>query len=424
MYKGIMEELFRSRKMTYLVACAIMIVMPVHYRYLPPFMILLVLGWIYENHMGFKEMFRSDTKGRILFLAFLVFYLWQIVSLLYSNDLNMGWSNVFTRLSFVLFPLVLFNPGDLIKANIFKLLRIFAISTSLYIISCFVYALFRSLSFKNGIWIFNPHPPDYFWLSYFYNDEFTFKIHPSYIAMFVLLSVFIAFESFTDRSLKTISRIKWLVISVLLSASVYFISSRAAILALVVMIVFYAISRIRKSQKSRLGWIGGILVLILLLPLLSKNERVYSIFKKYPEGQTNDIRKKDDRFVVWESAIRIIKNNLLTGVGIGDVRSELAYENIRVGEDNLSKKQLNAHNQFLEVFVENGLIGFILFSGIFGFMIYIAVSEKNLLYGLFLIMMFVFFMFETILYRLAGVAFFSLFSFILLHVPNRRKIQQ
>ena len=55
------------------------------------------------------------------------------------------------------------------------------------------------------------------------------------------------------------------------------------------------------------------------------------------------------------------------------------------------------------------MIGFSIFLSILGFMIYIAIKEKNLLYGLFILMMFVFFMFESILNRLAGVSFFSLF---------------
>jgi len=108
------------------------------------------------------------------------------------------------------------------------------------------------------------------------------------------------------------------------------------------------------------------------------------------------------------------------GVGIGDVRAELTGEYIRAGEEKLSRERLNAHNQFLEVFIEVGVIGFIMFITILGFMIFIAVNEKNLLYGLFILLMFVFFMFETVLYRLAGVAFFSLFSFIIPQMSRYR----
>ncbi len=87
----------------------------------------------------------------------------------------------------------------------------------------------------------------------------------------------------------------------------------------------------------------------------------------------------------------------------------------------MAKERLNAHNQFLEVLLENGVIGLLIFIIIFAVMLYISFLEKNILYGIFTLMIIMFFMFETVLYRLAGVTFFSLFSFILLYVPHNKE---
>jgi O-antigen ligase len=157
------------------------------------------------------------------------------------------------------------------------------------------------------------------------------------------------------------------------------------------------------------------------LPLIRNNDRVNLLLQGFSKEHGFELRRQDERIMVWKSAIEIIKKNPFFGVGIGDVRAELVKEYIKNGEDKLGKQRLNAHNQFLEVLIEGGLIGFSIILLIFGSLIFIAITDKNLLLGLFIIMIIIFFMFETVLYRLAGVSFFPLFSFLLLYVPVQKK---
>lgn len=420
MFKEGVKTYLRNGDIAYLITAGIMVVLPLHYKYLPPLMIMLGLSWIFENYSGFGELFKTRSIYRNLFIAFLVFYLWQITGLLYTDDLKMGLLNVFGRLSLLAFPLMLFKPANKISLNVLRLLRIFSLSTAIFTVTCFGYALYRSLSFQDGSWIFNPHPAEFDWQNYFYGPDLTYSIHPSYLAMFVLLSVFISFESWYDHSLKFKFRFGWLLLGVLLSCSIYFISSRAGILAGILMISFYAVNKMIKHKKSRILWILVVIILIFSLPLIRKNERVNNLLKGFSEEEGINLRNQDERLIIWRSAVDLIRQNPILGVGIGDVRTELTGEYIRAGEEKLSKERLNAHNQFLEVFIEGGVIGFIMFITILGFMIFIAVNEKNLLYGLFILMIFVFFMFETVLYRLAGVAFFSLFSFLIPQISKYR----
>jgi O-antigen ligase len=397
-----------------------MVVLPINYRFLPPLMILLCLSWIYENYNEFGIIFRDNSKYRLLVMAFLLYFLWQVISILYTSEIYIGWSNIFGRLSLVIFPIVFFKPGERIRSNSLNLLRIFSISTTIYVASCFGYALYRSLDFYNGGLSFNPHPLDAEWINYFYGTDLAYSIHPSYLAMYVLISVFISFESWYDKSLKKWFRILWLVIGILLFISIYFISSRAAILAAIVMISFYAIYKIIHRKKSRIIWMSIIVILLISLPLIKNNDRVNLLLQGFSKEHGFELRRQDERIIVWKSAIKIIKKHPLLGVGVGDVRTELVKEYIRIGEEKLEKERLNAHNQFLEVLIEGGLIGFSILLFIFGSLIYIAINDKNLLLGLFIVMIVIFFMFETVLYRLAGVSFFPLFSFLLLYMPVQK----
>jgi len=410
------KKLQRSRgDFSYLAVILIMAVLPIHYKFIPPLMILLCLTWISENYNKFGEIFRDDSKHRMLLISFLLFFLWQVISVQYSADFHMGWSNIFGRLSLLIFPLILFKPGTRIKSDFSNLLRVFAISTLIYVLSCFGYALYRSLEFNNGGLSFNPHPVDAYWINYFFGTDLAYSIHPSYLAMYVLISVFISFESWYDKSMQKRFRIGWLIIGSLLYISIYFISSRAGILAAIATISFYAINKIINRKKSRIIWMSLIVILILSLPLIRNNDRVNLLLQGFSKEHRYELNRQDDRLIVWKSAMEIIKKHPVFGVGIGDVRTELVKEYNRIGEDKLEKERLNAHNQFLEVLLEGGLVGFSFFLLVFGCMIFNAISEKNLMLGLFIIMMSIFFMFETVLYRLAGVSFFSLFSLLLLH---------
>lgn len=422
---NIMEKVLKyfgsKGTLSFYVCTVCLVLLPLNNRYLPPFMVLWGLIWIFENIADFKILWNSRSLSKLLFVSFLIYYLFQLFGLIYSEDIKMGLSNAFGRLSLILFPLVLFEPGEMIKKKVKLLLRIFALSSVTYLVLCFSYAAYRALSFVNGALIFNPHPPEYEWLSYFYGSDLTLFQHPSYFAMYAILSAFIAFESFFDFELGMRKRIVWFTVAVFLLISLFFLSSRASILAALIIIPVYFFIRLNKIKYRNLVFLGIIVGLLISLFLLSKNQRVQYFYDKILQKDTYGESQTEPRIIIWKSAYNIIHENLLIGVGIGDVRNELSKQYTKIGEPDMAAMKLNAHNQFLEILLENGIIGFLLFLSLLGIMVYGAIVGKNLLYGVFIIMMVVFFMFETILYRLGGVSFFSLFSLLLIHLNIRKQ---
>jgi len=409
-------ELLKKGYFTYISAILTVIVLPIHVQYLPPLMIMWLLTWMVENLYRIRSRY-SDIKQvyKILFVLFISYYLWQVAGLIYSDDIKMGLLNLFGRLSLVLFPVVLIIPGEMIKSKIKTILRLFAAGSFIFMLFSFCFALYRSLQLQNGILSFNPHPQEFWWLSYFYAAELIPKQHPSYITLYVLLSVLISFESWFDYSLKFSLRILWLITGLLLLVTIYFLSSRAGILSSLILIPLYFMFKFKKPGKGRFAWIWIAVIAIALLPLIVKNQRVASFYNSFFSEQEQLAKKKEPRFVIWDATLKIVRQNLIVGVGIGDVREELVKEYKQIGEEVMIKERYNVHNQFLEVLLENGLIGSVTFLAIFVCMIFIAIMDKNLLYGCFIFIMIFSFMFETMLYRLAGVSFFSLFSFLLIY---------
>ena len=411
------NELSKEGYFTYLCALLSRAILPLHVKYLPPVMILWTIFWYIENYYKTADIYKTKALYKYLFLSFMIYYFWQVVGLFYSSDLEMGISNLFGRLSLVIFPLVLLLPGEMIKKRLNFLFKVFAVSTMAYLTFCYGYALYRSIEIDAGVWYFNPHPKE-FWLNYFFGEELLINIHPSYFSLYTLLSLFISLESFFNSGDSKRLKIFWLLGTVFLVMSVYFLSSRAGLIAGLFMIPLYLIIKFQRLKKNRYSWIFVILAMLITIPVILKNQRMDYFFGKLLNTKVEYERKDDPRLTIWKSSLQLIRDNLLLGVGIGDVRTELTNQYLKVGEYKMAQERLNAHNQFLEVSIENGIIGLLIFLSILSLILIISLADKNILLLAFLISALVFFIFETVLYRLAGVTFFSLFSFLLLHINN------
>jgi len=409
---------------TFFFAIITVILMPAYIWILPPFLILWGIGWLCEKRLKIKNVFETKRHYKVLFILFILFYAWQLAGMLYSDNPNSGWENLKVRLSLVFFPLVLISPGEIIRKNGKLLIRLFAGSTLIYIIICFINAFINSVDIQSGVWTFDPHPEEEYWLNNFYGPEFSLFQHPSYQAMYVLMSSFICLESWFDKTLKKKLRIFWLASSVLLLISLYFLSSRAGLLAAVLLIPFYLFIKIKKRTKNQFTWIIILLGVIIILPVIFTNKRVNTLIQDISQKSFDEMKNADDRRIIWKSAFIIARDNYVWGLGTGDVEAGLVNEYKETGNQLLAEKKMNAHNQFLEILLENGIIGVILFIMILIDMIYILWKERNLLYGMFVLLMMLFFLFETMLNRLAGVSFFAMFSFLLLHINNKNTSQK
>jgi O-antigen ligase len=404
---------------TYYVALIVMLIMPIYHWYLPPFMVLWFIFWLFAIKQMVEDLKHISLNYKILFVLFILFYIWQLAGMLYSDNTEAGWRNIILRISLCLFPLVLLSPGELIRKRVNTLLWVFALCTLLFLFICLGYALYRSLNLQNGIWNFNPHPQDETWLNFFYGAEFAFLQHPSYLSMSVIFSFFISTESFYNRSLKKLFRFLWLAVSICLMVALYLLSSRAEILAAIIALPVYFIYKYRVKNIVK---IGGLLILIvlfflfILIPVFKSNARFSYYFTDDQNKQLSSIISKEGRVEIWKSSLHIVRHNFIFGVGTGDIQDELnkEYKKMSVNNEEIPNN-LNAHNQYLEVLLENGFIGLMLFISIFGIMFYIAIKEANLIYLMFIIIVLISFTFETMLNRLAGVSFFALFSFLLLN---------
>ena len=87
-----------------------------------------------------------------------------------------------------------------------------------------------------------------------------------------------------------------------------------------------------------------------------------------------------ERFLMWKSAVHVIEDNPLMGVGFGNY--EAAYQEKYILAEAKERFQGHTHNVYLQFWSETGLPGLILFCGLFGYILYWSWLRAKHFYGL------------------------------------------
>jgi len=158
----------------------------------------------------------------------------------------------------------------------------------------------------------------------------------------LLLPVIIGLSSYS----KTRREKRWLQLSsLIILTAIIFSYGRAVWMGLIVGLIFMSILR---SKRLLLSIIAGIMIcsiFILAFPSSEFAQRVATTVKsKNPVG---------DRIEFWEGSLRILRDYPITGVGWEGFRK--VYPRYKPSEE--EKSVCNAHNNFVDVTVDSGLLG-------------------------------------------------------------------
>ena len=172
------------------------------------------------------------------------------------------------------------------------------------------------------------------------------------------------------------------------------------------------------------------LKLFLLLFLLLSTIAVFALKFDYLGSKFQKIinykgEVKLERAHRWNEILNVFeaKDNLLFGVGSGDARLVYRRAYYNGGFDLAFKRNYNAHNQYLEFFVSNGVFGLTIFLFVFFVFIKQTQLKSNALH--FFIAFFMFSFSETFLVRSQGVMMFSFFyAFLIVYYKPIKTINE
>jgi hypothetical protein len=145
------------------------------------------------------------------------------------------------------------------------------------------------------------------------------------------------------------------------------------------------------------------------------------LYKKTGDANGHSLTQ---RFEYWKTACMIINENLLLGVGTGDVPNAFNQEYIQSNSSLEPMWRLRAHNQYLSITVGMGLIGLLWFLITLFYPMYKLGMQFNFLYMTFFIISLVSFFTEDTLETQAGVTFFAFFNsfFLFLQPCGKEKL--
>lgn len=370
-------------------------------RLMQVFIIILLLNWLIEG--DFKNKFRTISKNKFA-LIFLLFYGIHLAGLIYTSNMDAGLFDVQVKLTLFLFPLIYCSRplNETSIKDVFNALIAGGILSSLFMLG---YASFTYFSSGEN---------------HFFYELFAFYIHPSYLSMYLnVCIVWLLINVLRKNKEGFILKSGSFPIIVFFSFIIVLLSSKLGIITLLLIYFSFLLFFIINKKKYVFG-IAGLCLMILTgflvmnyVPAVSN--RVKTTMAALSSDKTNktDAESTAVRMLVWEASGKVIAKNPVLGVGTGDAKDELLNEYEQEGLAGALKYKLNCHNEFYQVFVSLGLIGFIVLLLHIFVPMWHAVRTKDVIYALFLMIIVINFLTESMLETQAGVLFYAFFTSVL-----------
>lgn len=389
-------------------------------------LVILLAGWmIFPNITGLLCGFFFVVVIVGLFLKQLVFrphmllggmFLFFPFYLLYAFNTPNAEEALFAvekKMSFVLFPLV-FSFVPKFPWRIIRFENAFLISLFAIVLICFGTSFVTFLQSNS-----NP--------AYLFSSHFSGRFHhPTYLAMFCALGVYLLFtrwqqaSSFRNRSFFALGML-------ILAYTHLHLESLSGILFLAFLLLFL----ISKWLYNTKGWgtlllffsLGtvSIFLLALLVPTLQRNVKDSLTFVSnyvedpyvYTHTPRGEIRGNDVRLILWTASIEILCEHP-NGVGVGNLPKAMESKLLEYGQLNLAKEHLNPHNQYLHTAIETGWFGMcwliLLLAGLIGW----GIRNRNYLLVVGVSAFAFNGLFESMMERQSGIVFWLLWSCLLI----------
>ena len=313
-------------------------------------LILILLESIWKYKTMRKVEFNGLLNLKNPFVWLFIYYLLHWTGVLYSSNKDVAFQDLGMKSVFAILPLYFLIFRPLLNLNtLFRFLTYGSVfSVVIYLIFSFIH-LFQLGSLKVGI-------------------AFSFWMHRGYYTTYLTLAAtFLLIEIFKNF------RVNFKLISgvLILFAGFYFAEAKTATITvgIIGLILFL------QFMKQKLGWMKfgvavATLVLLfwILVPfVLSTNNRFagafYNLSKR--ELDVTSIESTTARILLWETSSEIIWENIVFGVGTGDGKDLLQKRNFEKGYTGVAKANYNAHNQFINSWLNIGILGFLSLLAIF-----------------------------------------------------------
>lgn len=348
------------------------------------FVLLSILRGDFKNNI--KNIKLDWKKGIPVFLFFVLAFFGAFVV-----NPDEPFKHIERYWSFLLIPLVAIGINDF-----------FGIYSKLFFNSLAVGCIFTLLICYSNVFfeiITRSEPWSYFLRWRHLSHQFTeiADTHPAYLGVFIITSIiFILFYSNWKNKFKVFTII-------LFTLGMMQLSSRLAIFIFVIVLA------------SSLLYLYGKRIIIPIIFVILSITFIASFGSQYLKSRLSvDLIYSDIRFERLKASYEVFKLNPILGVGFSQIKTKRELKYKEYGYEVAAKENYNAHNQLFEYLGINGLLGGIVFLGVFCFLIIHSFMLKEYMFFILFTVFFIANITESMMVRIKGIEYFCWITMLFL----------
>jgi len=328
-------------------------------------------------------------------------FLISAIGLLYTSNLTQGLLDL-ERSAFLISLLFIVYYMRKLNIPVFKLIITFAIGCFAVIIYGLAYAL---------IMLNDDQQNRVFELGHTYFSDIII-IHPIYMSVYFIFIFFFLMETIRQKreNLKPLFIIGIGVAIVSIVGILFFLRSQMSLVIFVMLLVIYTVIIL----KRRAWFVTFALFTVALLVFLLDSNRVTTFFDRYGKNVSSAL---DQRFSVWHGTIEAIKTAPFFGAGTGGEQELINEGYAKTGYQEGIDNSYNAHNQYLQFFVRNGIPEFLCFLALLFYSFRQSLKTTNYAFLMFNMIVTLIMLTESFLNVQRGIVFFFFFVFAFLYLP-------
>lgn len=311
--------------------------------------LLVALFYVIRKRTIFKP------KEPLAPLSLIALFFLLLLGTTYTEHPYEAWNEIGIKLSFFVFPLLAFITPNLSKSQTSEIQYAF-------LAGCF---LFIGIAASHSTYETVQHQ-DIYYTTY---DRLSWYMHPTYAALYQTFALYLLCSLFFRRQFLFNNRSIHVGAILMVLIFIALLSSKAGYLATLFVLVYSL------AQSIRLGWsltrsistiaVAISLFVLTILNLRTTSQRVENALHDLSAVEVN--RSQNDttslqatstnmRLLTWQASATVLLENPF-GTGTGDTQEALNTIYLQHSATHPAEKNLNAHNQFLQLGAELGWPG-------------------------------------------------------------------
>lgn len=381
----------------------------------------LPVAGVIKNKIEQKSFFNPRLKNPLL-ISCCLFFLLQLISLSYTNDMHEAWRNIWLKFAMVIIPFS-FCCCDYINSTARREIL------KWYCVTLFVACLFALYSAYRNYSVF--HDPSVF---LYHSLVSKFSGHAIQFSILVFVALVHLFEMLKRKEFFFRKSFHFFLILFFLGF-LFLLSSKLVIVFSIVYFLF-VMARIFMLRTISKTFIAGSIITLAIISgfiFLTKNrisnrfddirDTDFSLLNQPTFTPAQYFNGLEFRLLQWRFVSQILtdKKAWMTGVSVGDAQTYLNQkyisENMYVGTPGRAGKGFigyNTHNEFLESLLQSGVFGILFFILISGALVKMMLQKRRSGFVFITLLLMIYSFTESVLesqYSLFIFLFFPLFFY-------------